>query len=121
MIITLCLTNFEVSTVLCSSMMVGMHGCVSSHVAATEAEYIMDFVSRIRHSVTLRESLVSKAVVTTNAHGQLQDSSTNHLALSVVHLDNSPILHPPDHAQTHLQAHLDYLESPSHVHPCAQV
>ena len=81
----------------------------------------MDFVSRIRHSVTLWESLVSKAVVTTNAHGQLQDSSTNHLALSVVHLDNSPRLHPPNHAQAHLQAQLDYLKSPSHVHPCAQV
>ena len=121
MIITLCLTNFEVSTVLYSSMMVGMHGCVPSHVAANEAEYIMDFVSRIRHSVTLRESLASKAVVTTNAHGQLQDSSTNHLALSVAHLDNSPRLHPPNYAQAHLQAQLDYLESPSHVHPCAQV
>ena len=81
----------------------------------------MDFVSRIRHSVTLWESLVSKAVVTTNAHGQLQDSSTNHLALSVVHLDNSPRLHPPNYAQAHLQAQLDYLESPSYVHPCAQV
>ena len=72
MIMTLCLTNFEVSTVLYSSMMVGMHGCVPSHVAANEGEYRMDFVSRIRHfAVTLRESLVSKAVVTTNAYGQL--------------------------------------------------
>ena len=102
----------EASTILYSSMM---------GVAANEAEYIMDFVSRIRHSVTLRESLVSKAAVTINAHGQLQDSSTNHLALSVAHLDNSPRLHPPNHAQAHLQAQLDYLESPSHVHPCAQV
>ena len=40
MIMTLCLTNFEVSTVLYSSMMVGMHGCVPSHAAANEAEYI---------------------------------------------------------------------------------
>ena len=97
MIITLCLTNFEVSTVLYSSMMVGMHGCVPSHVAANEAEYIMDFVSRIRHSaVTLY----------------------NHLILSVAHLDNFPRLYPPNHAQVHLQAKL---ESPSHVHPCAQV
>ena len=78
----------EASTVLYSSTMVGMHGCVPSHAAADEVEYRMDFVSRIRHfALTLRKSLISKAVVlTTNAHGQLQDSSTNHLALSVAHL-----------------------------------
>ena len=112
----------EASIVLYSSMMVGMYGCVPSHAAADEAEYRMDFVSRIRHfAVALRESLVSKAVVTTNAHGQLQDSSTNHLALSVAHLDNSPRPHPANHAQAHLQAQLDCLESSSHVHPCAQV
>ena len=39
----------ETSTVPYSSMMVGMHGCVPSHAAADEAEYTMDFVSRIRH------------------------------------------------------------------------
>ena len=54
MIITLCLTHFQTSTVLYSSMMVGMQGCVPSHVAAVKAEYRMDFVSRIGHfAVTL--------------------------------------------------------------------
>ena len=112
----------EASTVLYSNMMVGMHGCVPSHAVADEDEYRMDFVSRIRHfAVTLRESLTSKAVVTTNAYGQSQDSSTDHLALSIAHLDNSPGLSSPSHGQAHLQAHLENLESSSHVHSCAQV
>ena len=39
----------EASTVLYSSMMVGMHGCVPSHATADEYEYKIDFVSKIRH------------------------------------------------------------------------
>jgi len=98
-----------------------MHGCVPSHAAADEVEYTMDFVSRIRHfAVTLRESLVSKAIVTSNAHGQLKECSTKHLALSFAHLDNSPRLHPPNCAQVHLQSQHDCLESSSLVNPCAQ-
>ena len=95
----------EASTVLYSSMMVGMHGCVPSHAIADEDEYRMDFVSKIRHfAVTLRESLTSKAVVTTNAHCHLQDSSTDHIALCIANLDNSPGHYPPSHGQAQIES-----------------